>query len=328
MLFLVTGVAGFIGFHVANALLDRGEAVVGVDNLNPYYDVRLKEARLEQLRALPGFVFRRLDIADQTAIAELFASRQDIERVVHLAAQAGVRYSLVDPYSYVSANLMGQVVLLEAAQRLPRLSHFVFASSSSVYGGNTEQPFSETQRVDRPLSLYGATKRSGELVAHAYAHLFALPLTGLRLFTVYGPWGRPDMACFAFARAIMRGEPITLYGEGAVRRDFTYIDDVVGGVLAVLDRPPADNPPLRLLNLGNHQSESVATLVDLLEKGLKRRAIRCFAPLPPTDPAETLSDISAIATLLGFAPRTGLAEGIARFCTWFADWYAANDAAA
>ncbi len=238
MTVLVTGAAGFIGFHVARALLARGERVVGLDNLNEYYDVRLKEARLAQLQAEARFRFLRASVADRAALAALVEAEPGITRIVHLAAQAGVRHSLVDPYAYVEANVMGQVAVLEAARRLKGLTHLVYASSSSVYGGNQRMPFAETDRVDTPLSLYAATKRAAELASHAYAHLYALPQTGLRFFTVYGPWGRPDMAYYAFARAIAAGEPITLYDGGRLRRDFTYVDDVVAGVLGCLDRPP------------------------------------------------------------------------------------------
>ncbi len=237
---LVTGAAGFIGYHTAEALLARGDSVVGIDSLNDYYDVRLKQARLERLRDRPGFVFHQVDVSDRDAVGQVTAANGDLTAIVHLAAQAGVRHSLVDPYSYVQSNVMGQLVILEAARRLSGLRHMVYASTSSVYGQNTEMPFREADRVDTPVSLYAATKRADELMSHAYAHLFGLPLTGLRFFTVYGPWGRPDMAYFSFAKAIMEGEPITLYDGGRLRRDFTYIDDIVTGVLGSLDRPPED----------------------------------------------------------------------------------------
>jgi UDP-glucuronate 4-epimerase len=303
MTVLVTGAAGFIGFHVARALLVRGERVVGLDNLNDYYDVRLKEARLALLQAEGRFRFLRASVADRAALAALVEAEPGITRIIHLAAQAGVRHSLVDPYAYVEANVMGQVTVLEAARRLKGLVHIVYASSSSVYGGNERMPFAEADRVDTPLSLYAATKR-------------ALPQTGLRFFTVYGPWGRPDMAYYAFARAIAAGEPITLYDGGRLRRDFTYVDDVVEGVLGCLDRPPPGSAP-RLLNIGNHQSEAVATLVGLLEAGLGRRAVVRDAPAPATEVAATFAETAAIAALTGFAPRTPLAEGIPRFVAWF-----------
>ena len=238
MTILLTGAAGFIGYHVAEALLARGERVLGVDNLNAYYDVRLKQARLARLDGKPGFAFRAADVADREALHGLVRQNSDITAIVHLAAQAGVRHSLTDPYSYVQSNVMGHLVILEGARLLPKLRHVVYASSSSVYGANTSLPFSEADRVDTPISIYAATKRADELISHAYAHLHGLPQTGLRFFTVYGPWGRPDMAYYSFARAIVAGEPITLYDGGTLRRDFTYIDDIVAGVVGCLDRPP------------------------------------------------------------------------------------------
>lgn len=330
MTLLLTGVAGFIGYHLAEALLARGEHVVGVDNLNDYYDVRLKQARLDRLRDKPGFEFCRADVADREAIHGLVRRHQEIEVVVHFAAQAGVRHSLVDPYAYVQSNVMGHLVVLEAARLLPRLRHLVYASSSSVYGASQMLPFSETERVDTPLSVYAATKRADELISHAYAHLHRLPQTGLRFFTVYGPWGRPDMAYYSFAEAIVAGRPITLYDGGTLRRDFTYIDDIVAGVLGCLDKPPpgdvpGDVPqrdvPQRLLNIGNHRSERVRTLVELLERALGRRAILHDAPRPPADVVETFASVDAIGALTGFVPRTSLAEGIGRFAAWFKAWH-------
>ncbi len=320
---LLTGAAGFIGYHVAEALLARGEAVLGVDNLNAYYDVRLKQARLERLRARRGFTFQHADIADRGAMTALAAAHPDITRIVHLAAQAGVRHSLVDPYSYVSANMMGHLVVLEVARHLTRLEHLVYASSSSVYGANQSLPFAEADRVDTPLSLYAATKRADELMSHAYGHLFGLKQTGLRFFTVYGPWGRPDMAYYMFANAIMSGAPITVYDGGDLKRDFTYVDDIVAGVVGSLDRPPesGEGPPLRVLNIGNHQSESVASLIGLLEAALGRRAVIQAAPRPRADVAETCADVAAISRLTGFAPSTPLAVGIPRFAAWFLDFH-------
>lgn len=320
---LLTGAAGFIGYHVAEALLARGESVLGVDDLNTYYDVRLKQARLDRLLVRPGFAFRRIDIADRAAMTALTAEHPDITRIVHLAAQAGVRHSLVDPYAYVSANVMGHLVVLEVARHLKRLEHLVYASSSSVYGANQSLPFAEADRTDTPLSLYAATKRADELMSHAYGHLFGLPQTGLRFFTVYGPWGRPDMAYYMFASAIMSGEPITVYDGGDLRRDFTYVDDIVAGVVGSLDRPPAldGGPPLRVLNIGNHRSESVATLVGLLEAALGRRAVVRTSPRPRADVAETCANIDAIGALTGFAPTTPLAVGVPRFAAWFLDWH-------
>jgi len=319
---LVTGVAGFIGYHVAEALLARGERVVGVDNLNDYYDVRLKQARLARLEDKPGFRFCRADIADRESIHGLVRGEPSIDAIVHLAAQAGVRHSLVDPYAYVQTNVMGHLVVLEAARLLPRLRHLVYASSSSVYGANRTLPFGEADRVETPLSMYAATKLADELMSHAYAHLHGLAQTGLRFFTVYGPWGRPDMAYYSFAKAIIAGEPITLYDGGTLRRDFTYIDDIVAGVVGCLDHPPDGSPPVRLLNIGNHRSELVSTLVQLLESALGRRAIVRDTPRPLADVEETFASVEAIAALTGFAPRTSLAEGIPRFAAWFKGWNA------
>jgi UDP-glucuronate 4-epimerase len=318
---LLTGAAGFIGYHVAEALLARGERVIGVDNLNAYYDVRLKQARLDRLGGRPGFTFHRVDVADREAVHALVDSDTGLDAIIHLAAQAGVRHSLVDPYAYVQSNVMGHLVILEAARRLGRLRHLVYASSSSVYGANRALPFGEADRVDTPLSVYAATKRADELMSHAYAHLHGLPQTGLRFFTVYGPWGRPDMAYYSFARAIAAGEPITLYEGGALRRDFTYIDDIVAGVVGCLDHPPDGVLPARVLNIGNHQSEPVSALLALLETALGRRAIVRFAPRPAADVAETFAAVDAIAALTGFAPATSLAEGIPRFVTWFRAWH-------
>lgn len=316
MTIIVTGAAGFVGFHVAAALLDRGEAVVGVDNVNDYYDVCLKAARLARLEGRPGFTFYRADIADRAAMERVFTAHPECRRIVHLAAQAGVRHSMVDPYAYVTSNVMGHVTLLEAARRLPVLDHLVYASSSSVYGGNRKLPFAETDPVDAPVSLYAATKRCDELIAHAYGHLYAMPLTGLRFFTVYGPWGRPDMAYYGFAEAIMAGRPITLFDGGALKRDFTYIDDIVQGVLAVLDSVPVAGMAPRVFNIGNNRSELVSRLVHLLEANLGRTARIISAPRPVADVEETWADIDAISAL-GFRPATTLDAGIAGFATWF-----------
>jgi UDP-glucuronate 4-epimerase len=317
----LTGCAGFIGFHVAKALLDRGDRVVGVDNVNDYYDVGLKHARLALLAARPGFCFHAVDISDRAAMAAVVAAEPGITGIVHLAAQAGVRYSMIAPFDYLASNLTGHLVVLEEARRLPRLRHLVYASSSSVYGANSTLPFRETDRVDTPLSLYAATKRADELMSHAYGHLYGIPQTGLRFFTVYGPWGRPDMAYFSFAQAIMRGEPITVYDEGRLLRDFTYIDDIVGGVVGCLDRPPSGQaPPVRILNIGNTRAETVARLIALLEASLGRRATVVHAPRPAADVVETCAAVDAIGALTGFAPRTSLADGIPRFAAWFLEW--------
>jgi UDP-glucuronate 4-epimerase len=321
---LVTGAAGFIGFHTARALLDRGERVIGLDNLNSYYDVRLKEARAALLGERAGFTFARVDLADREAMAALFAAHADIAGIVHLAAQAGVRYSLENPFAYIESNVTGQLVLLEEARRLGRLRHLVYASSSSVYGGNAKLPFSVGDRVDTPVSLYAASKRMDELMAHTYAHLYRLPQTGLRFFTVYGPWGRPDMAAFLFARAILAGEPIRVFNHGEMRRDFTYIDDIVDGVLAALDRPPADGgveAPHRLYNLGNNRSEKLTDFIAVLETALGCRAVRQFEPMQPGDVAETYADIEASRRDLAFAPKTTIHEGIPRFVAWYRRYY-------
>jgi len=317
---LLTGAAGFIGFHTASALLARGEEVIGIDSLNAYYDPRLKQARLARLLDRPGFTFHHCDVADRAAMEHVAASHPGLDSIVHLAAQAGVRHSMVDPHAFIHSNVLGHLQILELARRAPRLRHLVYASSSSVYGGNTAMPFAETDRVDAPLSIYAATKRADELMSHAYAHLYGLPQTGLRFFTVYGPWGRPDMAYFSFAEAILAGTPITLYDEGTPRRDFTYIDDIVAGILGCLARPPEASAPARLLNIGNSRNESVATLIALLEASLGRRAVLCQVPRPRADVAETYADIHAIAELTGYAPTTPLSAGIPLFVSWLQGW--------
>ena len=317
---IVTGAAGFVGFHVAQALLARGEAVVGVDNLNAYYDVALKQARLDRLQAHPAFRFELADVSDKERMFDLCVRSRDATRIVHLAAQAGVRHSMIDPYAYVSANVMGHVTMLEASRRLPRLEHIVYASSSSVYGGNTKLPFAESDAVNTPVSLYAATKRADELISHAYGHLYGLPQTGLRFFTVYGPWGRPDMAYYGFAERIMSGEPITLYEGGRLRRDFTYIDDIVQGVLGCLDRPPnAGHAPL-VFNIGNNRMEWVSDLVRLLEEGLGRKALVVNTPKPVSDVAETCADLAAITAHSGYRPTTALDVGVPRFVEWFLEY--------
>lgn len=321
MAILVTGAAGFIGAHVAAALLERGERVIGVDNLNPYYDPELKRARLHQLEGRPGFSFELLDVADEagmTALAQRYGA--EISAVVHLAAQAGVRWSLQHPFDYVRANLVGHMVILELCRHhLPNLRQLVYASSSSVYGANRKLPFSVEDRVDHPVSLYAATKRADELLSEAYARLYGLPQTGLRFFTVYGPWGRPDMAMYIFTDAIVAGRPITLYNYGKMRRDFTYIDDVVAGVLAALGRVPQagpDRPPHRIYNLGNNRPVELEELVRLLEQAIGRRAEVRLEPLQPGDVVETFADIEASRRDLGFAPVTPIEEGVRRFVAW------------
>ena len=315
---LVTGCAGFIGYHVAVSLLARGEHVLGLDNLNDYYDPALKRARLDRLTGQSGFRFAGVDIVDRTALGQVFAEEPGIRGIVHLAAQAGVRHSMIDPYAYVEANVLGHVTLLEAARRLDRLEHLVFASSSSVYGLNDTLPFREADRVDSPNSLYAATKRAGELMSHAYGHLYGLKQTALRFFTVYGPWGRPDMAYYGFAKAIVAGAAVTLYDGEGLSRDFTYIDDVVEGVLRVLELPP--DPAIervRVLNLGNRRSEPVARLVELLERALGRRAEIRRLPRPPADLLATWASIDAAQTLTGWMPTVTLEQGIPRFVDWF-----------
>ena len=318
---LLTGAAGFIGFHVAQALLKRGDTVVGVDNLNAYYEVSLKEARLKQLSAQHGFSFERLDIADKEAMLALGAKYPDITHVVHLAAQAGVRHSLTDPYTYITSNVMGQVIMLELARKFSKLQHFVYASSSSVYGGNTKLPFSVDDETEQPNSLYAATKKADELIGHTYAHLYGVPATGLRFFTVYGPWGRPDMAAFLFTRAILAGEPIRVFNHGEMWRDFTYVDDIVAGILAAVARRPSATPPHAVYNLGNHRSEKLTDFIALIEKALGRKAEYRFEPMQPGDVARTYADIEASRRDLGFEPKTPIAEGIPRFINWYTDYY-------
>jgi UDP-glucuronate 4-epimerase len=323
MTVLVTGVAGFIGYHVAGALLSRGERVIGVDNLSPYYDVRLKEARLARLGAQQGFSFHRLDIADREAVEALTAAHPEIDRVVHLAAQAGVRYSLENPYSYVTANVMGQVTMLEAARRLKGLRSFVYASSSSVYGANSKLPFSVDDPVDQPVSLYAASKRSCELIGHTYAHLYGIPGTGLRFFTVYGPWGRPDMAAYLFCDAIVAGRPIKVFNHGEMSRDFTYIDDIVAGTVAALDRPPPADMTVRhrVYNLGNNRPERLLDFIAIIERQLGRAAVKELLPIQPGDVPSTYADIEASRRDLGFSPSTPLADGLRRFTDWYKSYH-------
>jgi len=318
---LVTGAAGFIGAATAEALLARGDAVIGLDNLNDYYDVSLKQARLDALKRHSHFTFRKLDVANRDGVLKLAADYPGIQGVVHLAAQAGVRHSLIDPYAYVTSNVMGQVVMLELARGLKHLRHFVYASSSSVYGGNTRLPFAVEDPVERPNSLYAATKRADELIGHTYAHLYGIPSTGLRFFTVYGPWGRPDMAAFLFTRAIVAGEPIKVFNRGEMWRDFTYIDDVVAGVLRALDRPAAGTPPHALYNLGNHKSEKLTDFIAEIESALGRKARMQFEPMQPGDVAATYADIEASRRDLGFEPATPIGVGVPRFVAWYKDYY-------
>ncbi|ACL63602.1 NAD-dependent epimerase/dehydratase [Anaeromyxobacter dehalogenans 2CP-1] len=320
---LVTGAAGFIGFHLAKALLDRGDVVLGVDSMVPYYDVRLKEARLAQLTGRPGFTFERLDLADREATSRLF-ERGGFGAVVHLAAQPGVRYSLENPHAYVDANVTGFLDVLEGCRRHP-VRHLVYASSSSVYGGNTKVPFAVTDNVDHPVSLYAATKKANELMAYTYSHLFAIPATGLRFFTVYGPWGRPDMAPMLFARAILEGQPIKVFNHGQMRRDFTYVDDIVEGVIRVLDRPPAAGvvPPHRLYNIGNSQPVELLRFIDVMEAALGKKAVRELLPMQPGDVPATFADVSDLERDVGFRPATSIEEGVRRFVAWYRAYHRA-----
>jgi len=326
---LVTGAAGFIGFHVARRLLGDGCSVVGLDNLNAYYDPALKQARLAELAKNPAFKFVKLDLADRAGVAALFAT-YEFRDVIHLAAQAGVRHSLIDPHAYADANLTGFLNILEGC-RSATSRHLVYASSSSVYGANTRMPFSTAQNVDHPLSLYGATKKANELMAHAYAHLFGLPATGLRFFTVYGPWGRPDMAMWLFTDAILAGRPIKLFNHGNMRRDFTYVDDVTEAVVRLIDRPPAGNAgwsgdrpdpatsraPWRVYNIGNHTPVEVTEVVRLIEQAVGKPAIRELVPMQPGDVPETCADVDDLRRDVGFAPDTPIGDGIRRFTDWY-----------
>jgi UDP-glucuronate 4-epimerase len=316
---LVTGAAGFIGMHCAARLAARGDRVLGIDNLSPYYAVELKRDRLRELQGKGDFSFERLDIADAQALEQAFARAQP-EAVLHLAAQPGVRYSLDNPGSYVQSNLVGFANLLEACRRHPP-RHLVYASSSSVYGTNAKLPWSETDNVDHPISLYAATKKANELMAHTYSHLHALHATGLRYFTVYGPWGRPDMSPMLFARAIMEGRPIQVFNYGDMQRDFTYVDDVVEATLRVLDRPAPGAPPHRIFNVGNHQPVRLLDYIAMLERALGRKAVKEMKPMQPGDVPATYADTRALQEAVGFAPATPLAEGLARFAAWFRRYY-------
>ena len=333
MTVLVTGAAGFIGMHVAERLLQAGHRVVGIDNLNDYYDPALKQARLEQLARHEAFTFQRCDIADRPAISRVFAE-YPITHVIHLAAQAGVRYSLENPHAYVDANLVGFVNILEAC-RHNGIAHLVYASSSSVYGGNTRMPFAEDDNVDHPISLYAATKKANELMAHTYSHLYGLPTTGLRFFTVYGPWGRPDMALFIFTKAIFEGRAIPLYNEGRMKRDFTYIDDVAEAVVRCVFKPATPDPdfaseapdpavssaPYRVFNIGNHTPVSLEHFVSLIEQATGRKAERRLEPMQPGDVPATYADVGRLKVWIGFEPSTPIEEGIPRFIAWYRAFY-------
>jgi UDP-glucuronate 4-epimerase len=331
--FLVTGAAGFIGFHVAHRLLARGDEVIGLDNLNHYYDVGLKRARLDQLSGQKGFSFRQIDLCDREQLNRLFAEDRP-RRVVHLAAQAGVRYSLTNPQAYIDSNVVGFINVLEGC-RHNAVEHLVYASTSSVYGANTQMPFSVHQNVDHPVSLYAATKKANELMAHSYAHLFGLPCTGLRFFTVYGPWGRPDMALFLFTRAILEGRPIDVFNRGNMRRDFTYIDDIVEGVVRSLDRvaqpdhawsgdqpdPATSRAPYRLYNIGNSQPVELIYLIETLEKALGKKAEMNLLPMQPGDVPATFADVAALTRDVGFKPATPIETGVEKFVEWYRGYY-------
>jgi UDP-glucuronate 4-epimerase len=330
---LVTGVAGFIGFHTATRLLERGERVIGLDNVNDYYDVRLKKARLAKLKPFKQFTFTKTDLADRVKMRRLFAT-QPIAKVVHLAAQAGVRYSLVNPHAYTDSNIEGFLNILEGC-RHAKVEHLVYASSSSVYGGNTQMPFSIHDNVDHPVSLYAASKKANELMAHCYAHLYQIPCTGLRFFTVYGPWGRPDMALFIFTKAILNGKPIEVYNHGKMRRDFTYVDDIVEGVIRALDHPATPNQawsgdrpdpgtssaPARIYNIGNHQPVELLRFIEVLEQAIGKHAKKTLLPIQPGDIPATYADIEDLSRDVGFKPMTPIEVGIPRFVQWYREFY-------
>lgn len=331
MIYLLTGSAGFIGFHLARHLMGRGEQVVGLDNLNDYYSVKLKQDRVEALQQEFGkaFSFIHADFSDPDALSKALAGHT-INRIAHLGAQAGVRYSLTHPHAYIRANVMGHLNILEFARHADRVDNLVYASSSSVYGGNTKLPFAVEDRVDHPISLYAATKKADELMSETYAHLYRLPQTGLRFFTVYGPWGRPDMAMWLFTQAILAGRPIEVFGEGNMRRDFTFIDDIIAGVTACLDNPPPDNgkekaggssSPHRVYNIGNNRSEDLSRMIELLEQAIGRPAERKLLPMQPGDVRATYADIDAITTDLGYAPTTPIDVGIPRFVDWYREYH-------
>ncbi|HSI50561.1 MAG TPA: NAD-dependent epimerase [Ideonella sp.] len=334
MTVLVTGAAGFIGLHTCQRLLARGEQVLGIDSLNDYYDPTLKRDRLALLEGTPGFRFQKLDVADRGALEGLF-SQHAIDRIVHLAAQAGVRYSITHPHAYGEANLTGFLNVLECA-RQAKVRHLVYASSSSVYGGNEKMPFSEADAVDHPVSLYAATKKANEVMAHTYSHLYRIPTTGLRFFTVYGPWGRPDMAYFSFTKAILEGKPIQVFNEGRMKRDFTYIDDIVDGVVATLDRPAEPDTsfdglkphpgrsraPYRVFNIGNQDPVQLGEFIATIEAALGRDAIKQMLPMQPGDVVATYADVSALKAWTGVSPKTSLREGIGKFAAWYRGYYA------
>lgn len=324
MTVLITGAAGFIGMSCAAALLDRGKDVVGIDNLNDYYDPQLKHDRLSKLQGRNRFRFEKIDVAHQEDVTRIVADLPEGSSILHLAAQAGVRYSLENPSAYLESNVRGQLSVLEAMRQHGGIAHLAYASSSSVYGGNTEMPFSIDDRVDKPISLYAATKRSAELMSWCYAHLYGLPQTGLRFFTVYGPWGRPDMSAYLFTKAILNGDPIRVFNHGDMRRDFTFIDDIVAGALAALDRPPTAtniSPPHRVYNLGNNQSEALMDFIGAIEDACGRKAVMEMEPMQPGDVKETYADIDASMRDLDFQPKTPISEGVPKFVDWFRHYH-------
>jgi len=320
---LVTGVAGFIGFHTASRLLDRGDEVVGIDCVNDYYSVDLKNARLDQLLARDGFTFHKIDLSNRQAYDETRKAISGVKRAIHLAAQAGVRHSIEHPFDYVDANLVGHMTVMELCRHQPDFEHLVYASSSSVYGANKKLPFSIEDRTDAPVSLYAATKRANEHMSYSYAHLYGLPQTGLRFFTVYGPWGRPDMALYIFADAIVKGRPIKVFNHGDMKRDFTYVDDIVTGVVAAQDKPPPSDPgpPHRVYNIGNHRSEPLMRMIGVLEAALGRKAETIMQPMQMGDVKESFADIDAIRNDLGFEPTTPIDVGVPKFVEWFKSYH-------
>jgi UDP-glucuronate 4-epimerase len=324
MSIVVTGAAGFIGFHTSKRLLDEGHKVVGIDCMNDYYDPKLKYDRLEILKGYEGFSFYKEDISDRDAMESVFKQYQDIEYIINLAAQAGVRHSLKDPYVYIQSNIMGQIVLLEEARRLPGFKHFVYASSSSVYGGNKKKPSSVEDNVDNPLAVYAASKKSAELMAHSYSYLYNMPTTGLRFFTVYGPWGRPDMAAYLFADAILEGKPMHVFNHGNMRRDFTYIDDIVSGITAVLTKSKSlsksDEPPYMVYNLGNNKSEQLLRYIELIEENLGKTTEKIMEPMQPGDVEESFADIDISQKDLGFDPKTPIDVGLPKFIEWYKEY--------
>jgi UDP-glucuronate 4-epimerase len=327
---LITGAAGFIGFHVSQALLKAGYNIIGIDNLNDYYDVKLKHARLEKLKNFANFIFHKVDIADRVEMTKVWNQYSTIDQVIHLAAQAGVRYSLINPFAYVHSNLLGHLVILELCRHQKNFKHLVYASSSSVYGNNTNSPSSVQDRTDSPISLYSMTKKADELMSQVYTYLYQIPATGLRFFTVYGPWGRPDMSAYLFAKAILEDQPIQVFNQGHMKRDFTYIDDIVAGILGALYRNPVDTkgmPNHQIYNLGNNHSEPLMKFIELIEKSLGKQSKKVFLPMQPGDVVDTFADITESTRDLNFTPKTPIEEGIPLFIDWFKDYHKNNKTA-